>query len=58
MKLFKSKQERLKKKLSKCYFICNVHPFKGYHEVGCPHREWSIEQLEQSLKRKKHETLL
>lgn len=28
---------------------CRFHPFNGWHEAGCPHREWTKEQLQDAL---------
>lgn len=26
-------------------WICRFHPFHWFHEVGCPHVQWTAEQL-------------
>jgi len=28
---------------------CRFHPTEGWHEVGCPHQEWTKEQLLEAL---------
>lgn len=33
-------------KLSWC---CRFHPTDYFHEVGCPHQEWTKEQLHEAL---------
>lgn len=30
---------------------CRFHPTEGFHEVGCPHVEWTNEQLKEALAR-------
>lgn len=32
---------------------CRFHPSNGWHEVGCPHVEWTKEQLQETLESKK-----
>ncbi len=32
---------------------CRHHPTDWWHEVGCPHMEWTIEQLRDALIAKK-----
>jgi hypothetical protein len=46
-KLSERKMNNLKEKVS---FCCRVHPTDGYHEVGCPHRDWSREELIDAIK--------
>ena len=28
---------------------CRFHPTDSFHEVGCPHMEWTVEQLREAL---------
>src|SRR3990167_1291544 len=30
-------------------FTCRHHPTDGWHEVGCSHQAWSVEQLQSAL---------
>lgn len=30
-------------------FCCRCHPTDYWHEVGCPHKEWTKEQLLEAL---------
>ncbi len=30
-------------------YNCRFHPTDFWHEVGCPHREWSKEELQNAL---------
>lgn len=32
---------------------CRFHPFNSWHEVGCPHRNWTKEELQSALETKK-----
>lgn len=27
------------------HFTCRFHPTDWFHEVGCPHQSWTVEQL-------------
>lgn len=31
-------------------FVCRFHPFNWWHEVGCPHMEWTPEELAEAEK--------
>ncbi len=31
-------------------FTCRFHPTDWFHEVGCPHKEWTKEELQSALK--------
>jgi hypothetical protein len=30
-------------------WICRFHPTNSFHEVGCPHQEWTKEELQRAL---------
>jgi hypothetical protein len=30
-------------------WCCRFHPVNWWHEVGCPHREWTKEELQEAL---------
>ena len=46
--------EEINKKIDKTELVWNCHSgFNGWHEVGCPHRKWSKEELYEALIRKK-----
>ncbi len=30
-------------------YTCWEHPFEGWHEVGCPHRAWGNDKLQEAL---------
>ena len=30
-------------------WACRFHPTEWFHEVGCPHMEWTKEQLQEAL---------
>lgn len=30
-------------------YNCRFHPTDGWHEVGCPHINWSKKQLQEAL---------
>ena len=34
-------------------FNCRIHPTDGWHEVGCPDKEWTRDQLLDALKKAK-----
>lgn len=38
---------------TKITWICRFHPTDSWHEVGCPHQEWTKEQLQAALESKK-----
>jgi hypothetical protein len=37
-------------------FNCRFHPTNWWHEVGCPHMEWTKEQLQAALASQKEQT--
>jgi hypothetical protein len=49
----KERNEKLKKRLEEETMTprwnCNFHPKDGWHENGCPHREWSKEEIQKAL---------
>ena len=46
-KISSEKMSELKEKVS---FCCRFHPTDWFHEVGCPHRDWSKEELIDAIK--------
>lgn len=34
-------------------YSCRVHPTDYWDEVGCPHKQWTVEQLQEALNRSK-----
>lgn len=34
-------------------WYCRFHPTESFHEVGCPHQQWTVEQLTNALISKK-----
>lgn len=30
-------------------YSCRFHPTDWWHEVGCPHKEWTVEELQKAL---------
>lgn len=42
-------QERLEFLKGKPTYSCRFHSYDGWHMVGCPHREWSKEELQSAL---------
>lgn len=39
--------------LKQLHWNCLEHPTNGYHEVGCPHRLWNLEDLQSALEGQK-----
>jgi len=46
-KISSKKMDELKEKV---LFCCRFHPTDGFHEVGCPHRDWTKEELVDAIK--------
>ena len=44
-----TKEETEKFLEGKPTYMCRFHPTDWFHEVGCPHMEWSKEQLQDAL---------
>lgn len=42
-------EERLEFLKKKPSYTCNFHPFHGWHSVGCSHKEWTKEELQDAL---------
>lgn len=42
-------EERLEFLEQKPLYSCRFHPTDWWHEVGCPHRKWSVEELQGAL---------
>jgi hypothetical protein len=38
-----------KEKVVKNGYTCRVHPTESWHEIGCPHQNWTKEQLQEAL---------
>ena len=54
-----SNEERLKFLKEKPTYSCRVHPTDWWHEVGCPHKSWTNEELQSALdKAKRSQELL
>lgn len=51
MSIGKNLTERLDK--IEVSWTCRFHPHEGWHEVGCPHQEWTKEQILGALISKK-----
>lgn len=49
------KQEEIKKTIEQqeVSWNCRYHPTNWWHEVGCPHQEWTKEELLDALVTKK-----
>ena len=39
-------------------WMCRFHPTEWFHEVGCPHQEWTKEQLQSALETSKRGNLV
>ena len=46
-KLSDKKMDVLKENVT---FCCRFHPTDGFHEVGCPHCDWTKEELVDAIK--------
>lgn len=46
--------ETINKKIKKTEIVwnCRFHPTDWWHEVGCPHQEWTKEDLQGALETK------
>jgi hypothetical protein len=42
-------KKRLEEETTNPRWNCRFHPTDYWHEVGCPHREWTKEQLQKAL---------
>jgi hypothetical protein len=40
---------RMSEEIEHPHWNCRFHPTDGWHETGCPHKEWSKEQLQRAL---------
>ena len=45
--------KELKERQDKVKWSCRFHPTNWWHEVGCPHKEWTNEELLDALITKK-----
>lgn len=45
--------DKLKERQNKVRWTCRFHPYDWWHEVGCPHREWTNDELLSALITKK-----
>ena len=43
----------MKSELKPLIWHCRFHPTDWFHEIGCPHQEWTKEQLQSALENKK-----
>lgn len=43
------KNEEQKFKDIEVTWNCRFHPFNSWHEIGCPHKEWTKEQYRDAL---------
>lgn len=41
------------KKCKDVVWMCRFNPTDSFHEIGCPHQEWTKEQLQSALEDKK-----
>ncbi len=46
-------EEREKFLREKPMYSCRFHPTDWFHEVGCPHQNWSSEELQDALDKAK-----
>jgi len=46
-------KEALKKRQEELPWNCRFHPTHWWHETGCPHMEWTVEQLLSAVVTKK-----
>lgn len=49
------KKEEFDKRIAEVHVTwnCRFHPFGWWHEVGCPHKEWTVKDLTDALISKK-----
>jgi len=40
---------KIAKKNLHLHWCCRFHPTDWFHEIGCPHQKWTIEQLQDAL---------
>lgn len=45
--------QEIQDKIENTKISWNCHLSRNEHEVGCPHRKWSVEELQDALIRKK-----
>ncbi len=46
-------EERLEFLKQKPRYTCRHHPTDGWHEIGCPDKEWTKEDLQKALDQQK-----
>ena len=46
-------KNEIKTRQLKVHWSCRFHPTDWWHEIGCPHKEWSTEELLSALLTKK-----
>ena len=51
--LEKQEAEQAKKAEENITWTCRFHPTDWFHELGCPHREWTKEEYKSALHSKK-----
>lgn len=49
MPLTEKFSKKLEKMRAKVVWCCRFHPTNWWHEIGCPHQEWTKEQLLSAL---------
>lgn len=43
----------MKIKSNEIHWTCRFHPTNSWHEVGCPHRQWTKEEIQDALETQK-----
>jgi len=46
-------KKEIKERQEKLHWSCRFRPTDWWHEIGCPHKEWSAEELLSALLTKK-----
>lgn len=49
----KMTDKKLERRINNVDWSCRFHPTDGFHEIGCPHMDWTKEQLYDALLTKK-----
>ncbi len=45
--------QKIQEKIDKTEITWNCHSSRGEHEIGCPHKKWSVKELQDALTGKK-----
>lgn len=48
-----SKTNKAGGELKALIWHCRFHPTDGFHEIGCPHKDWTKDELQKALETKK-----